>query len=92
MAVVDDNKPGAAGRLVVDLLKSSPADGKTMLLTPSSVVTLYPHVYRQLSYDPVADLTPVAMACDQTHALAVGTPVPEQAGLLPTSSPGQGQP
>jgi len=73
-----DNKPGAAGRLVVDVLKSLPADGKTMLLTPSSVVTLYPHVYRQLSYDPVTDLTPVAVACDQVHALAVGTPVPEQ--------------
>ena len=77
VAVVD-NKPGAAGRLVVDSLKSLPADGKTMLLTPSSVVTLYPHVYRQLSYDPVSDLTPVAVACDQVHALAVGTPVPEQ--------------
>ena len=59
VAVVD-NKPGAAGRLVVDSLKSWPADGKTMLLTPSSVVTLYPHVYRQLSYDPVADLMAVA--------------------------------
>ena len=49
-----------------------------MLLTPSSVVTLYPHVYRQLSYDPATDLTPVAVACDQVHALAVGTSVPEQ--------------
>lgn len=73
-----DNKPGAAGRLVVDILKSLPADGQTMLLTPSSVVSLYPYVYRQLSYDPVADLTPVSVACDQVHALAVGTPVPEQ--------------
>src|SRR4029077_19019147 len=32
-----DNKPGAAGRVVVDVLKSLPANGKTMLLTPSSV-------------------------------------------------------
>jgi tripartite-type tricarboxylate transporter receptor subunit TctC len=77
VAVVD-NKPGAAGRLVVDSLKSLAADGKTMLLTPSSVVTLYPHVYRQLSYDPVADFTPVAVACDQVHGLAVGTPVSQQ--------------
>src|SRR5258708_1589938 len=69
-----DNKPGAAGRLVVDVLKSSPANGKTMLLTPSSVVTLYPHIYRQLSYDPVANLTPMAVACAQVHAQAVGTP------------------
>jgi tripartite-type tricarboxylate transporter receptor subunit TctC len=77
VAIVD-NKPGAAGRLAIDALKSLPADGRTILLTPSSVVALYPHVYRQLSYDPVADLAPVAVACDQVHALAVGTPVPEQ--------------
>ncbi len=77
-AAMVDSKPGAAGRLVVDFLKSLPADGKTMLLTPSSVITLYPHVYRQLSYDPVTDLTPVAVACNQVHALAVGTTVPEQ--------------
>src|SRR5260370_32095983 len=73
-----DNKPGAPGRLVVDVLKSSPANGRTVLLTPSSVVTLYPHIYPQLSYDPAADLTPVAVACDQVHALAVGTSVSEQ--------------
>ena len=73
-----DNKPGAAGRVVVDVLKSLPANGKTMLPTPSSVVTLYPHIYRQLSYDPVADLMPVAVACDQVHGLAVGTTVSEQ--------------
>ena len=77
-AALVDNKPGAAGRVVVDVLKSLPANGKTMLLTPSSVVTLYPHIYRQLSYDPVADLTPVAVACDQVHGLAVGTTVSEQ--------------
>jgi tripartite-type tricarboxylate transporter receptor subunit TctC len=77
-AALVDNKPGAAGRVVIDVLKSLPANGKTMLLTPSSVVTLYPHIYRQLSYDPVADLTPVAVACDQVHGLAVGTMVPEQ--------------
>ena len=49
-----DNKPGAAGRIAIDLLKGSPPDGRTMLITPASTVTVYPYVYRQLSYDPVS--------------------------------------
>lgn len=77
-ATLVDNRPGAAGRIAVDALKSSPASGKAMLLTPSSVVTLYPHVYRQLSYDPLTDLTPVSGACEHVHGLAVGPAVPEQ--------------
>ena len=39
-----DNKPGAGGRLAVDELKRSPANGSTLLLTPAAMVTLYPHI------------------------------------------------
>ena len=35
-----DNKPGAGGRLAVDELKRSPADGSVLLLTPASMITL----------------------------------------------------
>jgi tripartite-type tricarboxylate transporter receptor subunit TctC len=71
-----DNRPGAAGRLAVDLTKSAPADGSTMLITPSSVVALYPNIYTKLSYDPFADLTPVSHVCEFVHGLAVGPSVP----------------
>jgi tripartite-type tricarboxylate transporter receptor subunit TctC len=73
---VADNKPGAAGRVAVDDVKRAPSDGSVMLVTPASVMTLYPHVYRQLSYDPFADLTPVSAVAATTFALAVGTRVP----------------
>lgn len=71
-----ENKPGAAGRLVVDELKKSTADGSTALVTPASVMTLYPHVYRQLSYDVFADVVPVCSVAATAFALAVGPKVP----------------
>ena len=77
-----DNRPGAAGRIAVDALKSSAANGQTMLLTPSSVVTLYPHVYQKLSYDAFKDLQPVSVVCDFDHGLTVGPAVPEQVKTL----------
>ena len=36
-----DNRPGAAGRIAIDVLKTSPPDGRTLLLTPASTVTVY---------------------------------------------------
>jgi tripartite-type tricarboxylate transporter receptor subunit TctC len=71
-----DNRAGAGGRLAVDAVKSAPADGTTMLLTPSSIVAMYPHVYAKLSYDPLIDLVPVAQACEFVHGFAVGPAVP----------------
>lgn len=73
---VVDNKPGAAGRVAVEELKRSSADGSVMLVTPASVVTMYPHVYRQLSYNPFADLAPVSAVAATGFALGVGPRVP----------------
>jgi tripartite-type tricarboxylate transporter receptor subunit TctC len=75
--VLVDNKPGASGRLVVDDLKRAAPDGATLLVTPASVLTMYPFVYRQLSYDPFSDLVPVSMLASIGFALVVGPKVPE---------------
>jgi tripartite-type tricarboxylate transporter receptor subunit TctC len=80
--VIVDNKAGAAGRIVVDELKRAPADGSTMLVTPASVMTLYPHVYRKLSYDVFADVAPVSKVAVTGFALAVGPKVPEDVRML----------
>src|SRR5215475_3054596 len=57
-----DNRPGAAGRIAIDVLKGSPPDGRTLLLTPASTVTLNADIYRHLSYKPPIDLAPVSLA------------------------------
>jgi tripartite-type tricarboxylate transporter receptor subunit TctC len=71
-----DNKPGAGGRLAVDELKRSPADGSVLLLTPASMITLYPHLYSKLTYK-VDDVTPVCTACKLVFGFGVGPAVPE---------------
>lgn len=80
--VVMDNRPGAGGRLAVDNIKASAPDGLSLLFTPSSILTIYPHVFKRLTYDPVKDLTPVGAAGTVGFALSVGPMVPESVKTL----------
>ncbi len=70
-----DNKAGAGGRLAVEELVRSPADGATMLLTPAAMITLYPHIYTRLPYAP-RDVRPVSTACHLAFGFGVGPAVP----------------
>jgi tripartite-type tricarboxylate transporter receptor subunit TctC len=75
-AAVVENKTGAAGRIAIDTIKNGPADGSNLLLTPYSMMAVYPHIYKSLSYDPFKDFAPVCMASSMSHGLAVGPMVP----------------
>ena len=73
---VVDNRPGAAGQIAVNALKSARADGNTLLLAQGAIATVYPYLYARLGYDPVLDLRPVSLAGEMTLGLAVGPAVP----------------
>ena len=81
-AVIVENRPGAGGRVALDVLKSSVADGSTMILTPATTMVLYPHIYRALPYDPFADFIPVTMVCNFPYLLTIGPMVPAQVNTL----------
>ena len=58
--VIVDNKPGAAGRLVLGELKRAAPDGQTLVLSPSGAMVIAPWLYSNIGYDPIKDFTPVS--------------------------------
>lgn len=62
-AVIVESRPGASGRIALEGLKSSVADGSAMTLTPAAMIALFPHIYKSLRYDPFVDFIPVTMIC-----------------------------
>ena len=71
-----DNKTGGSGRIAIDAVKTANPDGSTLLLSAYSMLLIYPHIYRNLSYDPFKDFAPISMASVLSHGLAVGPMVP----------------
>jgi tripartite-type tricarboxylate transporter receptor subunit TctC len=74
--VVVENRPGADGRIAMDLLKASPPDGLTLVMTPLVTVVTAPHVFNNLRYDPFTDFAPVAHTASFLFAFSVGPNVP----------------
>lgn len=58
--IVVDNKPGAGGRIALNMVKTAKPDGQTVIVLPSGPMVLFPHVYKKLDYDPVKDFTPIS--------------------------------
>jgi tripartite-type tricarboxylate transporter receptor subunit TctC len=81
--VVVENRTGAGGQIAVTYVKSQPADGATLLQTPTSILTIYPHIYKKLPYDPMVDLSPVTIACIFDFGFAVGPAVPASVKTVP---------
>jgi tripartite-type tricarboxylate transporter receptor subunit TctC len=75
-SVVVDNRTGAGGQIAIQALKNATPDGTTLLATPMSMLGIYPHTYRKLTYDPVADLAPVSLGVVFDFGFAVGPLVP----------------
>jgi tripartite-type tricarboxylate transporter receptor subunit TctC len=77
-----DNRPGAGGRLALGALKNSPADGSVMVLTPASMVVVFPHIYKTLGYDALRDFTPITTVCSFPFLITVGPMVPADVRTL----------
>lgn len=74
--VVVENRAGAGGRLAADLLKSAPADGSVVMITPVVVPVLAPLVFSKLNYNPATDFAPVGHVCNFNFALSIPASLP----------------
>ena len=82
-SAVVENKTGAGGQIAVQYVKEAKPDGMTLLQTPTSILTIYPHIYKKLPYEPLVDLSPVSIACLFDFGLAVGPAVPLSVKTVP---------
>ena len=74
--VVIENRPGAGGNIGADAVAKVPADGYTLLMSSGGTVSINPHIYAKMSYDPVKDLQPVAAAARVLVFLVVRPELP----------------
>ena len=73
--VVIENQPGAGGVLGVAQLVRSAPDGFTLGVVSNNVV-IYPSVIKQLPFDPIKDITPIAIIGTTPIVVVVNAKVP----------------
>ncbi|WP_439548393.1 Bug family tripartite tricarboxylate transporter substrate binding protein [Falsiroseomonas sp.] len=61
VTVVVENRPGASGALGVQAVTSARPDGLTLLVTTQSPIVVNPPLMKNPPYDPVRELSPVAL-------------------------------
>lgn len=71
--VVVENRPGAGGVIGTEAIAKAPADGYTIGIATISALSVGPHVFAKLPFDPIKDISPITNVCLTIGAL-VGHP------------------
>lgn len=76
--IIIEYKTGAGGRIANAFVKSAKPDGATMVMCSSSLMAIYPHVFRKLAYHPLNDFIPIAPVCNFEYCFVASALVPAQ--------------
>lgn len=69
--VVVENRTGAGGNIGAGAVAQAAPDGTTLLIASSGMMTVSPHLYRDLPFDLVRDLAPVALLGSLPNVMVV---------------------
>ena len=75
-SVVIENRPGAGSNIGAAIVARAAPDGYTLMIGTDALMTSNIHLYKDMSFDPVKDFAPVAMAGANIICLAVHESVP----------------
>src|SRR5258705_5317901 len=73
---VVENKAGSATVIAATALARAAPDGHSIMLATSTTMAINVSMYKNLSYDPVRDLTPVAQVAVSPFVLVVNPALP----------------
>jgi tripartite-type tricarboxylate transporter receptor subunit TctC len=68
--VVPENRPGAGSNIGTEYVAKAKPDGYTILLAAPGL-SISPSIYRKLNYDPIKDLSPIALTAEVPVAVLV---------------------
>ena len=74
--VLIDNRPGGGTLLAAEQVGKSAPDGYTLMVTTDSTMTINPHLYAKLPYDPVKDFAPITQLVFLNQLLLQNPAVP----------------
>ena len=75
-SVVVENKPGAGTLVAAETVARAAPDGHTLLVTTDATITINPHLYAKLPYDPVKDFAPITQLVLLNQMLLANPQVP----------------
>jgi tripartite-type tricarboxylate transporter receptor subunit TctC len=76
--VIIENKPGAHGNLGAQELARSVPDGHTLLFGNTGEIASNRYMMKDVGFDPDADLAPIALVYNITHAILVSARSPHR--------------
>jgi tripartite-type tricarboxylate transporter receptor subunit TctC len=77
-SIVLDNRGGAGGLIGTEIVAKSAPDGYTMLMATNGQISMAPHLYAKVPYDPLNDLIPIVHLVDAPMVLLVNAAFPAQ--------------
>jgi len=74
--VINENKPGAGGRIAAEYVMNQPKDGYTLFIGASGVMSIAAAAYPNLSYHPTKTFIPLSMIANFPLILVVPPELP----------------